>query len=360
MPTLKLPGLIDPHVHLREPGAVHKEDFTTGTAAALAGGFTAVIAMPNTQPPLIDHASLTTAEQAAKQKAVCDYGIHLGASAENLQYVHTLADRVCGLKMYLDTTYGTLKLDDIGIIREFFARWSHNRPILCHAEDRALAAVLWCAYAESRSIHICHVSRQSEIQLIREAKERGISVTCEVAPHHLFLSTQDIPHIGTGRAEVRPRLASPDDVKALWDNMAYIDCIATDHAPHLLSEKDSAQPPPGFAGLETALPLMLTAVHQDRITIEAVIERMAHAPRRIFNLPNPEDTWIEVDPDIQYIIRGETMQTRCKWTPFEGMNVRGKVTRVVIRSATAFENDQIVAKPGSGRNLAPIYQKDQL
>lgn len=314
--------------------------------------------MPNTQPPLINDHALTIAEEAAAKKAVCDYGIHLGASPENLTSAYMLADRVCGLKMYLDATYGTLKLDDIGIIREFFARWKPDRPILCHAEDRALAAILWCGYAENRSVHICHVSRRSEIQLIREAKEKGINVTCEVTPHHLFLSIEDIPRIGAGRAEVRPRLATPDDVTALWDNMAYIDCIATDHAPHLLSEKDSAQPPPGFAGLETALPLMLSAVHQGRITLDAVIERMAHAPRRIFNLPSQEDTWIEVDPDIQYMIRGESMQTRCKWTPFEGMHVRGKVTRVVIHSETAFENGQVLAKPGSGRNLAPIYQKD--
>lgn len=358
MPTLTVPGLIDPHVHLREPGGTHKEDFQSGTCAALAGGFTAVIAMPNTQPPLIDDHPLTIAEAAAAKKAVCDYGIHLGASPENLTSAHMLADRVCGLKMYLDATYGTLKLEDIGIIREFFARWKPDRPILCHAEDRALAAILWCAYAENRSVHICHVSRRSEILLIREAKEKGINVTCEVTPHHLFLSIEDIPRIGAGRAEVRPRLATPDNVTALWENMAVIDCIATDHAPHLLSEKDSAQPPPGFAGLETALPLMITAIDQGRITLDAVIERMAYAPRRIFNLPSQEDTWIEVDPDIQYMIRGESMQTRCKWTPFEGMRVRGRVTRVVIRSETAFENGQVLAKPGSGRNLAPIYQKD--
>ncbi len=141
MPALRLPGLIDPHVHLREPGATHKEDFESGTRAALAGGITMVLAMPNTQPPLIDDASLKLAETAAAQKAVCDYGIHLGASGENVDTAASLADRVTGLKMYLDVTYGPLHLKDLGTLRDHMARWPKDRPILCHAEQRTLAAV---------------------------------------------------------------------------------------------------------------------------------------------------------------------------------------------------------------------------
>ncbi len=355
MTSLRLPGLIDPHVHLREPGAIHKEDFESGTKAALAGGFTTVLAMPNTSPPLIDDNSLSLAEVAAAQKAVCDYGIHLGASPQNIQTAAGLASRSSGLKMYLDATYGPLHLTDLHIIREHFGRWPHQRPILCHVEDRTLAAILMVAYLEKRSVHICHVSRRAEIEIIRDAKMRGLDVTCEAGPHHLFLSTDDIPRLGAGRSEVRPRLATPDDVEALWANMNVIDCIATDHAPHTLAEKDSANPPPGFPGLETSLPLMLTAVHDGRITLDDLINKMVHNPRRIFALPEQPDTWIEVDVDAEWIVP-EKQVSRCGWTPFAGMSVRGRVERVHLRGQLVYENGSFFASPGSGRNVAPAYQ----
>jgi carbamoyl-phosphate synthase/aspartate carbamoyltransferase/dihydroorotase len=279
MPTLRLPGLVDPHVHLREPGAIHKEDFETGTRAALAGGFTQVLAMPNTQPPLIGDESLAMAESAAAQKAMCDYGIHLGASVLNVETAAALADRVAGLKIYLDATYGPLLLRDLAALRDHFANWPKERPILCHAEGQTLAAVLMVAWLEGRSVHICHVSRKAEIELIRESKQRGVQVTCEVTPHHLFLSEDDTSRLGQGRSQVRPPLATKADQGALWANMDIIDCIATDHAPHTLAEKDGPEPPPGFPGLESSLALMLTAVHQGRIDLDAVVARMAHTTR---------------------------------------------------------------------------------
>jgi len=358
MTTLRLPGLIDPHVHLREPGAIHKEDFESGTKAALAGGFTTVLAMPNTSPPLIDDQSLSLAETAASQKAVCDYGIHLGASPQNIETAASLAPRSSGLKLYLDATFGPLHLTDLHIIREHFGRWPHQRPILCHAEDRTLAAVLMVAYLEKRSVHICHVSRRAEIEIIRDAKMRGFDVTCEVGPHYLYLSTDDIPRLGVGRSEVRPRLATPDDVAALWANMDVVDCIATDHAPHTLEEKDSATPPPGFPGLESSLPLMLTAVHDGRITLDDLVDKMYHNPRRIFDLPEQPDTHIEVDVDGEWTVP-EKGVSRCGWTPFAGMPVRGQVRRVTLRGQLVYEDGSFFASPGSGRNVAPAYRNQE-
>jgi carbamoyl-phosphate synthase/aspartate carbamoyltransferase/dihydroorotase len=355
--VLRLPGLIDPHVHLREPGATHKEDFGSGTQAALAGGITMVLAMPNTQPPLIDEASLQLAEQGAAEKAYCDYGMYLGASGENTETAG-LAPRTVGLKFYLDATFGPLLIKDLATLRDHFARWPKDRPIACHAEQMSLAAVLTIAQLEGRSVHICHVSRRSEIELIREAKIRGIDVTCEVGPHHLFLSEADIPQLGAGRSEVRPRLATPDDQAALWANMDVIDCIATDHAPHLLSEKDSDKPPPGFPGLETSLPLMLTVVHAGRITLDALVNKMHYAPKRIFKLPEQENTWIEVDTEAKWTIRHETTISRCGWTPFDGWTVRGRVERVTLRGELAYEHGTFHARAGTGRNIAPVYQQE--
>lgn len=352
---MRLPGLIDPHVHMREPGGEHKEDWDSGTAAALAGGFTAVLAMPNTRPPISDAATLALALSLAQRKARCDYAVFLGAGSDNAAALPRLAGSAAGLKMYLDQTYGPLRLDDLESWMAHFAAWPKDAPIVAHAEGPSLAAVVLLAELYDRPVHLAHVSRKAEILLIRKAKERGLKVTCEVAPHHLFLTQDDLPAIGAGRGEVRPVLATPADQTALWDNLDVIDCFATDHAPHTLEEKDGPNPPPGFPGLETALALFLTAVHEGRLTMEDLALRMAANPRRIFNLPEQPETWIEVDPAEQWVIRASETYTRCAWTPFEGYPVRGRVKRVVLRGQEVYANGQVLARPGTGQPLRPAF-----
>lgn len=354
MSAVRLPGLIDPHVHLREPGGTHKEDFDTGTAAALAGGFTAVLAMPNTQPPLTDARSLETAEQAGRAKARCDYGLLLGAGAENAATTAALSHRVCGLKMYLDQTYGPLRLDDLASLQAHFRLWPTRKALAAHAEGRSLAAVMLLAALHDRPLHICHVSRREEILLIRAAKERGLRVTCEVTPHHLFLTERDAPSIGAGRSEVRPRLATPQDVEALWENLEVIDCFATDHAPHAASEKDGPNPPPGFPGLETALGLLWTAIHEGRLTLNDLLLRMHANPRRIYGLPDQPETYVEVDGDAAWEVRATDLRSRCGWTPYEGRRLRGQVRRVVLRGQEVFRDGRVLAEPGAGENLAVV------
>lgn len=348
---IKLPGLIDPHVHLREPGAIHKEDWDSGTAAALAGGFTTILAMPNTRPPVTDAEALNLALQAAGHKARCDYAQYLGAGPDNLEMLPALADRAAGLKMYLDHTYGPLRLDDMTLWMEHFSRWPKSLPIVAHAEGRTLAAVILVAALFDRPVHLAHVSLREEILLIRAAKEKGLKVTCEVTPHHLFLTEADLPALGTGRGEVRPRLASAADREALWENLEVIDCFATDHAPHTLEEKDGPNPPPGFPGLETALPLLLTAVHEGYLSLDDLAARMVTNPRRIFALPEQPETWIEVDPDARCEIHAAGGYSRCAWTPFEGWKVRGRLERVVLRGREVFRDGKVLALPGSGRNV---------
>jgi len=360
---LKLPGLIDPHVHVREPGQTHKEDWDTATQAALAGGITTILAMPNTKPPIFDSSTFDLALDTAKQKARCDYAQFLGAGPDNADTVASLAPRAVGLKMYLDSTFGELRLDDMTLWMPHFENFPKNAPIVLHSESRTMAAGILFAAIYDRPVHIAHVSLKEEILLIKAAKEKGIKVTCEVCPHHLFLSKEDIANNNVaadlrtstthtkGRSEVRPRLATKEDVDNLWINLDVIDCFATDHAPHTLEEKDSDNPPPGFPGLETILPLLLTAVHEKRLTIDQIIEKMYTNPRRIFGLPEQKDTYIEVDEDIEYEFHAKDQFTRCNWTPFEGWKVRGKVRKVVLRSETAFEDGTVLAKAGFGRNL---------
>jgi len=351
---LKLPGLIDPHVHLREPGAIHKEDFDSGTSAALAGGFTVVLAMPNTKPPIFDSETLKIALDAAHKKARCDYGQYVGAGPDNGKTVVSLAGSAAGLKMYLDSTFGELRLDDMTLWHPHFQNWPKDMPLVVHSESRTMAAAILFASLYDRPVHIAHISLKEEVLLIKAAKEKGIRVTCEVCPHHLFLSKDDIPaisHAHPGRGEVRPRLATKEDVESLWQNMDVIDCFATDHAPHTIEEKDSVNPPPGFPGLETALPLLLTAADGGRLTMDDLIAKMYTNPKKIFNLPEQPETWVEVDDNETYEIKAAEGFTRCGWTPFEGWKVKGRVQKVVLRGKTVFEDGKVLASPGFGKNI---------
>jgi len=353
---MRIPGLIDVHVHLREPGQTHKEDFSSGTAAALSGGVTTVLAMPNTNPPLVDAASFQLALDAAAQKAYCDFGIYAGANLSNAAEIRAVAPRAAGLKMYLDVTFGPLLLDDPTIWMQHFEHWPADRPIVAHAEGTNIPALIFVASLFNRPVHICHVARRSEIEMIRTAKEKGYPVTCEVGPQHLFLSTDDFERLSQngkypGRKEVRPRLATPEDQQALWNNLAYIDCFATDHAPHTLEEKESDNPPPGFPGVDVVLPLLLTAVDRGRLTVDDIIRRMHTNPRRIFDLPEQPDTWVEVNLETEYTLRGAESLSKSKWTPYEGWQVKGRVERVVLRGQTVYENGKILAQPGYGKNI---------
>jgi carbamoyl-phosphate synthase/aspartate carbamoyltransferase/dihydroorotase len=353
---IKLPGLIDPHVHLREPGATHKEDYDSGTSAALAGGITIVLAMPNTKPPIFDAETLDLTLSAAKQKAHCDYGQFVGAGPNNADWekYKGVSSLAAGLKMYLDSTFGELRLDDMTLWQPHFKSWPKDMPIVAHSESRSMAAAILFAEIYDRPVHIAHISLREEVLLIKAAKEKGIKVTCEVCPHHLFLSKDDIPSISNGhpgRGEVRPRLATRKDVDSLWENVDVIDCFATDHAPHTIEEKDSDNPPPGFPGLETILPLLLTAVSESRLTMPDLIAKMYTNPKKIFNLPDQHETWVEIDEKAAYEIKASEQFTRCGWTPFEGWRVKGKVRKVVLRDNTAFEDGKILAPSGYGRNV---------
>jgi carbamoyl-phosphate synthase/aspartate carbamoyltransferase/dihydroorotase len=368
MTILRLPGLVDAHVHLREPGYEHKEDLFSGTVAALAGGVVTILDMPNTQPPTDTPERFLDKARRAQAKAVCDVGLFVGATTTELDAYLPVAAKACGLKIYVSDTFGSLRIERLDLLHRFFRTWAECAaqhggyrsqgvaaglgPIAVHAEELMLPVCLALADLYATPLHIVHVSRRSEIELIRKAKEAGYNVTCEATPHHLFLTDEDAVRLGP-LADMRPRLVTADDVAALWENMAYIDLIATDHAPHTLQEKHNTEvaPPPGVPGVETMLPLLLTAVHEGRLTLDDVVERCAHAPRRIYGIPEPEKSYIEVDVDAEDTLRHEAMFTRVGWTPFAGRKVRGKVERVVLRGKEVFANGKVHAAAGSGKVL---------
>jgi dihydroorotase-like cyclic amidohydrolase len=350
MTRATLPGLIDVHVHFRQPGGEHKETYSSGTAAALAGGVVTVLDMPNTTPPTTDGATLEAKQRLAQEGARCDVGVYLGATADNVEQVVAAAPRACGLKIYINSTFGPLRVSDWALIEAHVAAWPGERPIVVHCEGPLVPPMLRLGERYGRHIHVAHVARREEIEAIVEAKMRGVVVSCEATPHHLFLSTDDLPRLGPF-GDVRPLLATPDDRAALWEHWEAIDCIATDHAPHTVAEKQSDDPPPGLPGVQTMLPLMLTAVDDGRITLDQLIERMALRPAQLFGIALDDTTSVEVEIGPRWRIGNAEQLTKCGWTPFDGTEVAGRVLRTTLRGSLAWDGERVLAEPGTGNVL---------
>jgi carbamoyl-phosphate synthase/aspartate carbamoyltransferase/dihydroorotase len=327
-----LPGLIDAHVHLRTPGQTHKEDLDTGTRAALAGGFTWVLDMPNTTPPVVDRAALES-KLAQIESAHCDVGQFVGGTAGNADALPPLAARAVGLKLYLGQTHGPLYVPHLETTMAHMRRWPG--VVAVHAEGWQLAAAIGLARLLDRHVHCCHVSRRWEIELIRKAKEGGAPVTCEVTPHHLYLTEEDARRLGP-LGDMRPTLGTAADRDALWANLDVFDCVASDHAPHTMEEKMGEAPPPGVPGLETTLPLMLKALGEGRLTFERLVELLYEGPRRVYGLASQPDTHIEVDLDARQVLGEGDLYTKCGWTPFAGMDARGRLRAVVWRGRKVY------------------------
>lgn len=326
---IKLPGLIDCHVHLRDPGATQKEDFRTGTQAAIAGGITTVIDMPNNPLPTTSLRRLNQKIKLTKKKALCQVFFHFGADKNNFQQFPKVKNKVKGLKVYLDHTTGPLLIENLEVLNKIFQLWPKSSPILVHAEDATMLKVISLAAMWNKPIHFCHVSQACEIKIIKEAKKKGYPITCEVTPHHLFLTKNNLKQLGPF-GMMRPPLRSKKDVAALWKNLKVIDCFATDHAPHTIEEKKSQNPPNGVPGLETALPLLLTAVKKGRLSLKDILLRFHENPSKIFKIKPQPNTYIEVDLKKKWEIKNENLLTKCSWSPFTGWKVNGKVRRVFI------------------------------
>ncbi|MBI2314833.1 amidohydrolase family protein [Candidatus Daviesbacteria bacterium] len=348
MPKLiKLPGLIDPHVHLREPGATQKEDFVTGTKAAIAGGYTLVLDMPNNPIPTISPETLQGKKDLANSRVYADVGFHFGASSKSIQYFEVIKDQVFGLKVYMNPTTGDLLMQDDQVLEKVFSAWPKDKPLMVHAEGDTLQKALGLAKKFSNKLHVCHISLKQEVELIKQAKEAGLNISCEVTCHHLFLTDQDKEKLGSF-GMMKPPLESSDDQQTLWQGITdgTIDMIGSDHAPHTKEEKLGKKPAFGVPGLETSLPLLLTAVGDSKLTIDRVIELTYTNPQKIFNTPVQENTFVEVDLEESYTITNESLQTKCGWTPFVGREITGKVKKVVLRDQLVYDGQNIFGPYG--------------
>ena len=344
---ITLPGLIDPHVHLRDPGQTDKEDFFTGTQAALAGGFTTVIDMPNNLDPITTNDKLQEKIKNAQEKIVCDVGFHFGSLGENLDEFTKVQNEVLGLKIYLNQTTGGFIVTP-EVFQTIAKAWPIGKPILVHAEADVLEEILRIGNEAKQHIHVCHVSSQKELEIIMQAKQKKQNVTCGVTPHHLFLNETEGNKLGSF-GKMKPYLKPQNDVDFLWENLASIDIVESDHAPHTLEEKQGDNPPFGVPGLETTLPLLLTAASEGKLTIEE-IKRLCHdSAAKIFGIQTHPETKIEIDETEAWTITNDKLFTKCKWTPFDGWKVTGKVKRVFLRGTKVFEDGKILVEPGFGK-----------
>ena len=378
---LLMPGLIDCHVHFREPGFPDKADMQSESASAVAGGVTTVCEMPNTNPPVVTVDAFADKVERAKQIEGCDlrffFGLTQGNHIEELKALmenDNLRVRCSGVKLYLDHSTGNQKVEG-GIVEDIFKTCADlGVTLVAHCEDAEMNtkaadmnvssdisahSAMRPAESEATSIeyaleiaakydtkfHIAHMSTKQGVGMVSIAKEKGMKVTCEVSPHHLFLSTDDYEHLGTF-AKMNPPLRTSDHCGALWQGImdGVVDCVATDHAPHTLQEKQITPPlsaPSGVPGVETMVPLLLTMVADQpefaNISYQDIVRLCFENPNRIFSLGKkgiatgaPTDI-ILIDPKKEWEIKGAELHSKCTWTPFEGWNAIGKVIRVLNR-----------------------------
>ena len=370
------PGLIDPHVHLREPGQEHKETIATGARAALAGGFTSVVAMPNTEP-VIDSPALVGFVAAAGRRAgaarVYPTGaISLGLEGKRLAPVGEMIE--AGAVAITDDGHPIM---DSGLMRLAleYAR-GFGVPVADHPEDLGLSAGghmneglvstrlgirgkpnasedahivrdLLVAEFTGGHIHLQHVSTAMGVEMIRQAKARGVRVTAEASPHHLLLTDRAVEGYRT-EAKMNPPLRSEADRAAVEAGMldGTLEIIATDHAPHHYDEKERAfdDAPNGIVGLETSVGLILTHfVHTGKLTLGAMVERMSVAPARAFNLPggtlapgHPGDVTV-LDLDLEWTVEPERFASISRNTPFGGWDLRGRAVATIVGGEVRYE-----------------------
>ncbi|SCM79924.1 Dihydroorotase [uncultured Sporomusa sp.] len=375
------PGLIDMHVHLREPGLEAKEDIASGTRAAAAGGFTTVACMPNTKPVVDNSILVSGLIQRGQTEGVVNLKI-IGALSKGLEgkELAEIGDMITAGAVAISDDGG--HLDSTRLLKtglEYTGMF--QRPVITHSEDEELAGegymhegavsamlgmkgrpavaediavardIMLAEYANS-PIHIAHVSSKGAVEIIRQAKRRGVKVTAETTPHHLTLTDEELKSFNTA-FKVNPPLRSADHKEALIAGLkdGTLDAIATDHAPHAFEEKDVEfrYAPSGFAGLETALGVVLTGLyHTKKLTLMEVIDKMSYAPAKILGLESgvlkvgaPADITI-IDTEYKWDVNCINFYTRGKHSPFEGRNFKGKALITIVNGSIIMQNGEVL------------------
>jgi dihydroorotase len=396
-----LPGAIDDHVHFRDPGYPHKEDWESGTAAAAFGGVTCVFDMPNTIPPTGNGEILAAKHAIAAAKAHVDFGLYGLLGDNTIASVPQLIDGgVIGFKLYMGNTFGKIPSPDTGATLECFEvaagtgkrvslhaenndimerrqkrlmaagrkdQWAHlaARPNVVAVEAVSRAATL--AEWTGARIHVLHISTAEELRPLREAKARGVDITGETCPHYLLLSTDDYSRV-PGIIAVNPPVREKQNQQPIFDALldGTIDVIATDHAPHAYEEKtrnDIWTVDCGFPGVETQMPLMLTQVNAGRMSISDYVRMSAYNPARIWGLyphkgallPGSDADIAIVDLGRDHVIRDAETQSRSKVSPWDGYQVKGMPIHTLVRGRFVMKDRKLVnGTKGWGRSVHTI------
>lgn len=381
-----MPGVIDTHVHFRDPGHTHKEDWASGSRAALKGGVTTVLDMPNTDPPTLDEKTIRAKLALAAEKSVVNFGVWIGASPDSLANIGPAWDAglVCGTKVFLGNSTGALAIDD-----ETFARvFTETKGLIgIHAEDEgkltaararyegqegpehndvrppeaaaeAVSRILTMVQETGRSVHICHMSTSAELNIL-EPHHGDLPITTEVCPHHLFLSVETYKG-DKNLAKVNPPVRSELDRRALWTAVkrGRLHTFGSDHAPHTAEEKaqDYWNAPSGIPGIETMFPLLLNAVRHGRLNLERLVEMSCEAPARIFGLANKGTIEEGKDADLILFKEGESTRlakdmlvTKAGWSPFVGREVSVPPVLVVVNGVVGARNGVLMDDPQPGQ-----------
>ena len=376
--SVLLPGVVDPHVHFREPGMIEKEDFFTGSCAAVAGGVTTVCEMPNTSPPTDTLDRFEKKKEIVERKALVDFGLHglLSGSPKNEEDL--LDAGTVSLKLYPENWESAdfssldgeghvlavhpenpLVLKEDALVSDDVEGFLNSRPR--EAEVSGIEEIL--NTVSDFHIHLCHVTAREALDSIKKGK-RARKVTAEASPHHLLLDQSSLEKHGAV-SKTYPPLRTEMDRNALIEALesGLIDIVATDHAPHTRQEKDRgmADAPGGIAGIETSLPLMFTLFRRGRLSLSRMVDAMCRRPASIFGLRNDEGVLkgtiqegadadlVALDQDRKWEIRGEDLHGKTKFTPFEGREVVGKPFLTLIRGEVVFKEGEIVGRKGHGK-----------
>jgi len=391
--SLILPGIIDSHVHLRDQQLAYREDFTTGTAAAAAGGVTTVIDMPNNEPLTMDSQLLRERMQLAEKRILVNVAFNSAFPNRTKEIRKIVSEGAVGFKLYLLQQIGGINIDDEGALgRAFKAIAKASVPIAVHAEAKptleaakekmqnagrddaeafleahppeaevkAIQHVTELAQNSDAHVHVCHVSSAEGLKAIQKAKRTKLNITCEVTPHHLLLTSRYLKKLGN-LALMLPPLRSKADTEALWRALkqGLIDTVASDHAPHSMEEKTAKSiwdVKPGIAGLETMLPLMLTEVNKNRLTIAELVRLMSQRPAEIFHIKDRGRISegcladiVVVDVNREHKIDASQFHSKAKFSPFDGWKVKGKPVKTFVNGQLVMDEGEIVANPGTGR-----------
>ena len=380
-----LPGLIDDQVHFREPGLTHKATIETESKAALAGGITSYLEMPNTVPQTTTVEEWESKNNRAAQSSYANYGFMFGGTNDNLDQILSLdPKRVPALKLFLGSSTGNMLVDNPDILREIFK--NTNLVIAVHCEDEAtikantqkaieqfgdnipidqhpvIRSEKACFLSSSQAValaketgarlHVFHLSTAKELSLFRNDKPlKEKRITAEVCVHHLWFSDEDYASKGT-QIKWNPAVKTKNDREALWEglNTDLLDVLATDHAPHTLEEKKNSylHAPSGGPLVQHALPSLLTAYHNNKISLEKIVEKACHNPAILFDIKDrgylKEGFFADlvvVDLERDHSIKKEDLLYKCGWSPFEGTTFKGKVEKTLLNGRWVYENGKI-------------------